>query len=96
MNDVFKKWLDELKTQGKSDEEIGKLLSGVAKLSAMEIYMALMMSLTEEDMQEVEKIEDEEEAKKKMEELFKLRTGMTVEELAKNIKEGFAEGYLGK
>lgn len=90
----FNIWLAELKKSGKSEEEIGKLLSGVAKLSAVEIYTVLMMSLTEEDMQEVEKIEDEEEAKKKMEELFKLRTGMSVDELAEKIRNGFAEGYL--
>ena len=51
---VFAEWLKRLKDEGKTDEEIGQLLAGVAKLSALDIYAALMTSLTEEDMKEVE------------------------------------------
>lgn len=91
---VFADWLKRLKAEGKSDEEVGQLLAGVAKLSALDVYAALMTSLTEEDMKEVEQIADDEQAKKRMEELFKLRSGMSVDELAAKVQEGFAEGYL--
>lgn len=93
---MFKKWLDKLKTEGRTDEEIGKMLAGVAKLSAAAVYMALMTALTEEDMKSVEAIESDGEAKKKMEKLFKLRTGMSVRELAEKAQSGFAEEYLKK
>lgn len=92
---IFADWLKRLKDEGKTDEEIGQLLAGVAKLSALDVYAALMTSLTEEDMKEVEAIADDEAAKKKMEELFKLRSGMTVDEMVQKVQEGFAEGYLG-
>lgn len=91
---VFADWLAKLKSEGKTDQEIGQLLAGVAKLSALDIYAALMTSLTEEDMKAVEAIADDEEAKKKMEELFKLRTGMTVDEMVQKAQENFAKGYL--
>jgi len=78
---VFADWLKRLKDEGKTDEQIGQLLAGVAKLSALDVYAALMTSLTEEDMKEVEAIGDDEQAKKRMEELFKFRSGMTVDEM---------------
>jgi hypothetical protein len=93
-NSEFGKFLAHLKSQGKSDEEIGQLLAGVAKLSALDVYAALMTSLTEEDMKEVEAIGDDEAAKKRMEELFKLRSGMTVDEVVGKVQNGFAGGYL--
>ena len=91
---IFADWLKRLKTEGKTDEEIGQMLAGVAKLSALDVYAALMTSLTEEDMKEVEAIGDDEQAKKRMEELFKQRSGMTVDELVTKVQEGFAEGYI--
>lgn len=92
---IFTNWLAKLKAEGKTDEEVGQLLAGVAKLSALDVYAALMTSLTEEDMKTVEAITDDEAAKKKMEELFKLRSGMTVDEMVEKVQEGFVEGYLG-
>ena len=56
-------------------------MADVAKLSGLAVYEAIMLSLTEEDMQEVEKIADDAQAKARIEELFKIRTGMTTEEL---------------
>ena len=92
----FGKFLTHLKSQGKTDEEIGQLLAGVAKLSALDVYAALMTSLTEEDMKEVEAIPDDEQAKQKMEELFAQRTGMTIDQLIQRAQDAFAEGYIGK
>lgn len=91
---VFREWLNKLKAEGKTDQEIGQLLAGLSKLSALNVYSAIMSSLTEDDMKEVEAIADEGQAKQKMEELFKLRTGMTVDELVEKSQSEFAKGYL--
>ncbi len=91
---IFAEWLKRLKDEGKTDEEIGQLLAGVAKLSALDVYAALMTSLTEEDMKEVEAIADDEAAKKRMEELFKQRSGMTVDEVVGKVQEGFTSSYV--
>jgi len=91
---IFSDWLKRLKDEGKTDEEIGQMLAGVAKLSALDVYAALMTSLTEEDMKEVEAIADDGAAKKRMEELFRERSGMTVDEMVQKVQEGFAEGYI--
>lgn len=91
---IFTNWLAKLKAEGKTDEEVGQLLAGVAKLSALDVYAALMTSLTEEDMKEVEAISDDEEAKKKMEELFAKRTGLSIDQLIQQSQEAFASGYV--
>lgn len=92
---VFGDWLNKLKTEGKTDQEIGQLLAGLSKLSALNVYSAIMSSLTEDDMKEVEAIADEGQAKQKMEELFKIRTGTTVDELVGKSQSEFARGYIG-
>lgn len=89
----FSDWVKKLKAEGKSDEEVGKLLAGVAKLSALETYEAIMSVLTEEDMKAVEAIADDEQAKVKMEELFKLRAGVSTAEFVATIADNFARGY---
>ncbi|MEK7111165.1 MAG: hypothetical protein AAB856_01080 [Patescibacteria group bacterium] len=91
---VFGEWLNKLKAEGKTDQEIGQLLAGLSKLSALNVYSAIMSSLTEDDMKEVEAIADEGQARQKMEELFKIRTGMTVDELVGKSQSEFAKGYL--
>lgn len=84
--DKFQTWLKNLRKSGKTDEEIGKLLAQVAKYSSLEIYEAIMTTLTKEDMQEVEKIKNDKKAKEKIEELFKKRAGMTINELVANTQ----------
>lgn len=91
---IFTDWLNKLKADGKTDDEIGQLLAGVAKLSALDAYTAIMLSLTEVGIKEVEAIPDDEAAKKRMEELFLLRAGMSVADMIKAVQEKFAEGYL--
>lgn len=91
---VLPDWIQKLKEQGKTDEEIRQLTEGVAKFSAFDVYTMIMSKLTEEDMKTIEAIANEEEAKKKMEELFTLRTGMSVDDVVKEAQEGFVRGYL--
>ena len=55
---------------------------------------ALMTSLTEEDMKEVEAISGDEAAKKRMEELFTKRAGMSIDQLVQQSQDAFATGYL--
>lgn len=93
-NNQFADFVKKLKDSGKTDAEIRTLLLGIAKLSSVELYAAIMTVLTEEDMQAVEAIADDAEAKKKMEELFAMRTGMTPAELARKTQEAFTRGYL--
>ncbi len=92
-DDILQTWIKKLQEQGKTQEEIGKILAGVSSLSSLEVYTAIMDSLTDEDAQEVEKIEDEALAQKRIEELFKQRTGMTVTELVTKIQDAFAKEH---
>lgn len=84
--DKFTDWLRQLSASGRSGDEINRILTKIAKHSGLETYETIMLSLTEDDMSYIEKIEDEKEAERKIEELFKLRTGMTIDELVANIQ----------
>ena len=92
--EFFSNWVKRLKEEGKSDQEIGQLLSGATRFSAFDVYIAIMSSLKEEDMKEIETITDDNEAKSRMMKLFKLRTGMEVQEMITKVQKGFAQAYL--
>lgn len=94
--DNFEKWIEALKKKGMSDEGVGKLLASLTEISGVELYTALMISLTEEDRKTVDGIEDENEAFKKMDELFKLRTGMDADELIAKVQSGMVDTALKK
>ena len=71
--DKFKQFIDTLRSKGKSDDEIAKLLAGAQKFSAMELFSIVMMVLTDEEMTQVEEIADDTQAQQKMIELGLLR-----------------------
>jgi len=82
----FTNWLKKLQKSGLSEEEIRKTLQGVAKYSGLETYSAITATLTIKDKKLIEEIENELEARLKIEELFKLRSGMTIDELVGKIQ----------
>lgn len=91
---VFSNWVAKLTASGKSADEIRQLLLGVARLSALDLYTAIMLSLTEADLKLINEMGDTPAAQDKMAQLFKERTGMTVDEVARNTQAAFAKGYL--
>lgn len=84
--DKFHIWLTKLKISGKSNEEISKILDGVAKYSSIAIYEAIMLTLSEKDMNEIEQIESETEAMKRIEEKLEKRHRMKLNEFVGQIQ----------
>ena len=92
--DKFKQFIDTLRSKGKSDDEIAKLLAGAQKFSAMELFSIVMMVLTDEEMTQVGEIADDTQAQQKMIELFQAKAGITLEELMSGIRDGVIEQAL--
>ncbi len=92
--DKFKQFIDTLRSKGKSDDEIAKLLAGAQKFSAIELFAIVMMVLTDEEMTQVEAITDDAQARQKMIDLFQAKTGITLEELMNGIRDGVIEQSL--
>ena len=84
----FPKFIEALKARGRSDQEIGQLLAGAMKLTALDLYVAMMTNLTDADFEELDKLPDEEAVAKRAAEIFQERTGMTLDELAEEIQAG--------
>ena len=86
MTNKFENWLNNLGKIGKTKAEIRQILAGIANNAGLTTYEAIMASLTEEDMDNVEKITNEDKAKETIEELFEKRTGMTIDELVDKVQ----------
>lgn len=90
----YKKFVETLKTKGRTDEEISQLVAGSVRLTAMDLYVAMMTNLTDEDLAELDKLPTEKEIMKRAEELFIQRTGMTLDELADQAQTGMLQAAV--
>lgn len=92
-DDLYKEFIEKLK-KDKTKEEAGEFLANLLKFGAAELYYAIMLFLTDQDAEDIEKIDDEEKAKEEVKTRFKLRTGMTPEEFVRNLRDRIAKNYL--
>lgn len=92
-HDLYQEFVARLQ-EDKSPEESGKFIADLLKYTSASVYYAIMIFLTDEDMDEVEKISDDKAAMEKMKELFKLRTGVTPEEFVNGLRDEVAKNYL--
>lgn len=83
-----KKFIEELKKRGRTDQEIAQLLAGTTKLTALDLYVAMMTTLSDEQFAELDKLSSEEDMEKRAEAMFQEKTGMTLDELADQLQSG--------
>lgn len=81
-------------TQQKGHDAAVDTLLNISKFGAAELYTSLILMLTDEDLDAIEKIENDEEAEKEMAHRFKLRTGVSPDEFMIQLQEALAKGYL--
>ena len=90
----YKRWIDTLRAKGQSDDDIAKMIAGAVKLSSMELFTLVMATLSEEELQQIETIPDDEQAQHKITELFEKKVGITMQELVEGIRDGLIEKAL--
>lgn len=89
-----KKFIEELKRRGRTDQEIAQLIAGTIKLSAMDLYVAMMTHLSDADLAELDKLPDEEAMMKRAEEIFVQKTGMNLDELADSLQQTMLQAAI--
>ena len=92
-HNLYQEFIDKLQ-KDKSPQEAGKFIADLLKFSAVNIYYAIMTFLTDEDMEEIEKIPDDTQAMEEMKKRFALRTGYTPEEFVNGLRDEIAKNYL--
>ena len=83
-NPALKKFIRKLKKE-KTEAELVKYLADLAKFSAAELYMALLFNLNDEDIEVIDKIDDDALAEKEMRRRFKQRTKISPEEFVTQL-----------
>lgn len=94
MPDPIHQLIDTLKQKGLSDEDLAKMLAARTVTESAAVFLLLSAALTDADLQQLEGMTDEKLAMQKADELFQLRTGMTVDELVQKIESGEGERAL--
>lgn len=92
-DDLYLEFLEKLKKE-KSPQDLEKYLADLFRFGAEELYMMMLIYLTDEDMQALEKIDDEKIAKEEINKRFKLRTGKTPAEFITEFRDTLARNYL--
>ena len=86
--------LQILKEKGWDDEKISELTTELTNAAFKQFYAEAVMSFTEEDMTEIDEIEDDMDAQKRIKELYRERTGKDADEESARFFDVFAEGFL--
>ncbi len=82
----FQTWLNTFSNSRKSADEIRKTLLDIARYSEPAIYEAIISTLREKDIKNLKKIKNDNEAQETAKKLFKLQTGMTINEFVGQIQ----------
>ncbi|HAV15608.1 MAG TPA: hypothetical protein DCX25_04745 [Candidatus Pacebacteria bacterium] len=84
------RWIELLKQQGKTEEEIQNALMDLKNMSSLNVYTTLAITFTEDELKQIESITDDQGAEKKVEEMFLAKTGMSIADLVKSVQDGVA------
>ena len=93
MDDIYKQFIDKL-IKDKGETEAKKFLTSLAEYGAEHLYITMLTTLSEEDMQAIENISDEKEAEAEAIKRFQAKTGKTPEEFLKGLQQVYAASYL--
>lgn len=88
--------MDIMKAKGATDEQIAQFFQDLTKTNFARFYSQAMALFTEEDMKAVEAIPTDEEAHKKIREIYQQKTGKDPEEEMKKFMDDFAQGFLAE
>ncbi|MDO8488213.1 MAG: hypothetical protein Q7S31_02765 [bacterium] len=96
MNDSLKKLLQILKDEGESDKSIAVVLESITGIVTPTLFQDMATVLTEEDIQLLDTIKDEQEFQEKVKSLYSQRSGKSPEDLINEITDKFVEGFLAR
>jgi len=66
-------------------------IAGSIQLTSLDLYVAMMTTLTDDQLAELDKLPTEEEMMKRAEEMFAEKTGMSLDELADYLQSGMLQ-----
>ncbi|MBI2029594.1 hypothetical protein HYT02_04215 [Candidatus Gottesmanbacteria bacterium] len=93
MNNNFQKVLQILKEKGYTKEQIDKVKDVLTKAAAAKLEEQMIKSLTTQDMEIIEKL-DEKDSLPKIKELYELKTGKKAEDFALEFYTNFANAFI--
>lgn len=88
--------IDILQKKGYTEDQIADTTADLTKAAFTTLYSNAMAAFTEEDVQMIENCETDEEANKKIMELYKLRTGKDPQEEMNKFLEKFAKDFTAE
>lgn len=89
--DTFSQWLDQLQQKGITEEQLRSVVTGAYNTVSTSLFLVMMTSLNEEDLQCIEAETDEQKADQLIRTFFQQRVGMTVDEVVQRLQTKFAE-----
>jgi len=98
INHIMEQAIKEIKnkyiSEGHTVDEADKMTEALTQAAIKELYLAMIKALNDSDLEEVERMEKQEEAVETIKGLFEKRTGKKVEEFFKEFFPIFAETFL--
>lgn len=90
----FNQVIEILEGQGWTEDQIADLTFELSKAAFARLYAEAALYFTDEDLNQIEACQNQEEADKKIKELYRLRVGKDPEEKSQELFNVFADGFL--
>ena len=84
--------IEILKKEGLSDDQVSMFIQNLTQAFAQHLYLIIAEQLSEQDMIELNKIEDNSEREKQMSMIFEKKNNQKL----KNLSDGFVKNYTDK
>jgi len=89
---IYLNFINKIKKE-KTEEEMAKFMADLLKFGAAEVYVAILSQLTEQDMEEIDKIQDEKKAGEEVIKRFQAKTSLTPQQFVEGLRDAIAGGY---
>jgi hypothetical protein len=90
---LYAEFLEKLK-KDKSKQEFEKFIADLVKFGSTALYTTIQANLSEQDMEEIEKIDDEIQAQIEVEKRFMAKTGKTPTLFMEELRDEIAKNYM--
>lgn len=94
MKQNFNEVIEILKKEGLSDKQIGEFIVNLNNALSGHLYLILVESLSEEDMQKLNTVSDDVQRETQMRQIFEQKTGKDLKELSDTFIQTFTRDFL--
>jgi ABC-type iron transport system FetAB ATPase subunit len=95
-NSILQPVISHLEKNGATEDQIADIIADLTQAATVTLYSQIMQALSEDDLKQIEEISSEEDADKRIAELYLEKTGAKPEEVMQVYLKKFVDDFLSQ